>query len=202
MDWFERGRTDGMSGLPRSTFQERAEPCLKHGVIPDRTAYYKGHDEGLKVYCTEQQGFDLGRQGQPYRPICPKESGFRMGYDRGLKLYCTEESGYLAGVNGLDYNYVCAPPLESDFMRGYEKGRRLFDYRRRVRNLENRLTHIEIQIRNKESFYRYDLSESQRIQLSSELRMLDIEYREVSRELRYARIELENYEDSIGVMAY
>lgn len=47
MDWFELGRTDGMNGKPRSTFQQRAKPCIKHGVIPDRAAYYRGHDKGL-----------------------------------------------------------------------------------------------------------------------------------------------------------
>ena len=199
MDWFELGRTDGMSGKPRSTFQERAKPCLKHGVIPDRAAYYSGHDEGLVIYCTEQHGFDLGKKGLPYTTICPEESGFRAGYDEGIKLYCTEENGYLAGVNGWEYNYVCPPQLEADFLSGYERGRRLFEYRSRVKNLQNRLNHIEMQIRNKENFYRYDLSEEQMAQLRSELRMLDLEYREISRELRYATLELEAYEDSIGI---
>jgi len=197
MDWFELGRTDGMSGQPRSTFQERAKPCLKHGVIPDRTAYYKGHDEGLLIYCTEQHGFDLGRQGQPYKPICPDESGFRNGYDEGLKLYCTEDNGYIAGVNGYQYNSVCPPQLENDFIKGYERGRRLFEYRRKVKNLENRLAHIEMQIRHKENFFRHDLSEEELIQLRSDLRMLDFRYREVSSELRYTELELRQYEDSI-----
>ena len=202
MDWFELGRTDGMSGKPRSTFQGRAKPCIKRGVIPDRAAYYKGHDEGLKIYCTEQHGFDLGKKGLPYVPICPDESGFRIGYDKGIILYCTEENGYTSGVNGLQYNYVCPPQLEVDFLRGYEKGHRLFQYRERVNQLENRLTHIQLQIRNKENFYNYDLSEEQMRQLRSDLKMLDIEYREVSRELRHANLELQDYEDSIGVHTY
>ena len=199
MDWFELGRTDGMNGKPRSTFQERAKPCLKHGVIPDRAAYYSGHDEGLAIYCTEPHGFDLGKKGLPYTMICPEESGFRTGYEKGLKLYCTEENGYLAGVNGWEYNYVCTPQLEADFLRGYERGRRLFEYRSSVKKLRNRLNHIELQIRNKENFYRYDLSEEQMAQLRSELRMLDLEYRQVSRKLRYTRLELEAYEDFIGI---
>ena len=197
MDWFELGRTDGMSGNPRSTFQERAKPCLKHGVIPDRKAYYSGHDEGLTIYCTEQQGFDLGRRGQPYTPICTEESGFRIGYDNGIKLYCTEDNGYSVGVNGLKYNYVCPPQLEADFMRGYERGRQLFKYRGEIRDLENRLRHIELEIRNKESFYSYELSAEELRQLRSELRMLDIEYREVSHKLKHARHELEAYENLV-----
>ena len=198
MDWFELGRTDGMNGEPRSTFQERAKPCLKRGVIPDRAAYYSGHDEGLAIYCTERNGFDLGKKGLPYTTICPDESGFRTGYDEGIKLYCTEENGYLAGVNGWEYNYVCPPQLEADFMSGYQRGRRLFEYRNKVKHLESRLNHIELQIRNKESFYMYELSEEQMLQLRSEIRMLDLEYREVSRKLRYATLELKAYEDSVG----
>lgn len=199
MDWFELGRTDGMIGKPRSTFQERAKPCLKHGIVPDRASYYRGHDEGLTIYCTEEQGFDLGKTGQLYTPICPEESGFRTGYDRGIQLYCTEEKGYQAGLNGQNYNFVCPPQLEADFLKGYERGRRLLEYKNQVRELENRLNYIEVQIRNKESFYRQNLSDEQMIQLRSELKMLDIEYREISRELRYAIQELEAYEDSIGI---
>jgi hypothetical protein len=202
MDWFELGRTDGMSGNPRSTFQERAKPCLKRGVIPDRQAYYNGHDEGLAIYCTEQHGFDLGKKGLPYKPICPDDSGFRIGYDKGIQLYCTEKNGYSAGVNGWEYNHVCPPQLEVNFLKGYEKGRRLFEYRDRVKMLQNRLNHIQLQIRNKESFYNYDISDEQTIQLRSELRMLDIEYREVSRELRYATLELQDYEDSTRINVY
>ena len=33
MDWLELGRTDGMQGKPRSTFQQRAKPCIKRGVV-------------------------------------------------------------------------------------------------------------------------------------------------------------------------
>ena len=197
LDWFERGRTDGMSGKPRSTFQEWAKPCIKHGLIPDRTAYYNGHDKGLEIYCTEATGFDLGQKGQPYEPICPEESDFRTGYEEGIKLYCTEENGYSVGVNGWVYNHVCPPPLEIVFLKGYERGRQLFEYENRVRKLQNRLDYIDAQIRNKESFYRYDLSDQQMMQLRSDLKMLDIEYREVSRELKYAREELEAYEESI-----
>ena len=198
MDWFELGRTDGMLGRPRSTFQERAKPCLKHGITPDRSSYYRGHDEGLAIYCTEEQGFDLGKKGQSYSPICPEASGFRIGYDKGLQFYCTEENGYLAGVNRQDYNFVCPPQFEADFLKGYERGRQLLEYKNQVQNLENRLNYIEMQIRNKEGFYRRDLSDEQAMNLRSELRMLDLEYREVSRELRYATQELEAYEDSIG----
>ena len=197
MDWFELGRTDGMNGKPRSTFQERAKPCLKHGVIPDRAAYYRGNDQGLAIYCSEEQGFDLGSEGLPYNPVCPDDSGFRIGYDKGIKLYCTDENGYLVGTNGWEYNRVCPPQLEVDFLRGYERGRRLFECREKVKTLENRLTHIELQIRNKESFYNYNLSDSQMVQLRSELRMLDIEYRETSRQLKYAILELEDCEASI-----
>ena len=115
MDWFELGRTDGMDGKPRSTFQERAKPCLKHGVIPDRQAYYAGHDEGLTVYCTEYNGFELGRQGQPYKSICPEDSSsdFKKGYDEGIKSYCTEENGYSIGASGRPYTNVCPSQLQA-----------------------------------------------------------------------------------------
>ena len=197
-DWYDLGRTDGMGGKPRSTFQQRAKPCIRHGVIPDRKAYYTGHDEGLSIYCTEQSGFDLGKNGLPYNPICPNDRDFRVGYDRGLKLYCTEENGYLIGVNGRQYNYVCPPQLEPDFIRGYEKGQKIYEYRAKVKSLENRLALIDHRIRFKEPMlYNDSLSDERISQIRSELRSLDIEYRRVSYELNYAIRDLEDYENSV-----
>ena len=198
MDWYDLGRTDGMSGNPRSTFQERAKPCIKHGVIPDRKAYYKGHDEGISIYCTEQSGFDLGKNGLPYNLVCPNEDDFRVGYDKGLKLYCTEENGYLMGLNNKPYHYVCPPQLKTDFLSGYEKGQEMYRLRNAVKNLRNRLTLIDNQIRNKERIlFNHSFSDEEVRRIRSELRSFDIEYRNVSQELRYAIRDLEEYEDII-----
>jgi hypothetical protein len=88
-DWYEIGYIDGTEGAPRSLFQEHAETCLKYNVHVGREAYYRGRDQGLKVYCRKDKGFDLGRLGRKYNPICPQdlEPDFHAGYANGRETY-------------------------------------------------------------------------------------------------------------------
>ena len=187
-DWFEMGRMDGMQGKPRTVFQNRAKPCLEHGINADRQAYYQGHDEGLKYYCTEQKGFELGRQGLAYQPVCPLqlEKDFKTGYQNGMQIYCSEENGYELGHQGRPYRYVCPPEFEPGFRIGYQKGRELYEYESKIASLQRRLKKIERKInKNEEKLYSDTLSDELRAEIRSELKALDLEYREVSRELKY-----------------
>jgi hypothetical protein len=91
-DWYEIGLIDGSEGEPRSKFQEHAENCLKYDVHVGREAYYRGRDQGLKIYCTRDRGFDLGRLGERYNHICPQdlEADFLAGYTKGQGQYNSE----------------------------------------------------------------------------------------------------------------
>ena len=187
-DWYEIGRMDGMQGTPRTEFQNRARPCLEHGVQTNRQAYYRGHDEGLKYYCTELKGFELGRVGLPYKSVCPRqlEKDFRTGYQNGLQLYCSEENGYELGRQGRSYRHVCPGEFEPGFRMGYLKGRELHEYEVKVAILRKSLKKIERKISIKEKeLYSEDLSDEQRSEIRSKLKSLDLEYREVSRELKH-----------------
>jgi len=86
-DWYEIGFIDGREGEPRSKFQEHAESCSQYNVSVGREAYYRGRDQGLKIYCTQDKGFDLGILGEKYNHICPQEleSNFLAGYNKGQK---------------------------------------------------------------------------------------------------------------------
>jgi hypothetical protein len=148
-DWFEIGRLDGMQGTARTALQNRAKACLEHGVNADRRAYYQGHDEGLKYYCTAQKGFELGRKGLAYKSVCPLQ-------------------------------------LEKDFRLGYQKGQELFQYESKIASLQRRLKKIERKISKKEEeLYSDNLSDDQRTKIRSDLKSLDLKYRDVSRELKY-----------------
>jgi Protein of unknown function (DUF2799) len=187
-DWFENGRMDGIQGKSRTEFQNRAKPCLEHGVSADRQAYYKGHDDGLTYYCTEQKGFELGRKGLSYTSVCPLEleKDFRAGYQNGMQLFCSEESGFELGRRGRAYRYVCPPEFEPDFRTGYLKGRELYQYESKIASLQRRLKKIERKITKKEKqLYSENLSDEQRTEIRSELKSLDLDYRDVSRELKY-----------------
>ena len=146
-DWFEIGRRDGAAGKPRAVFQEHIDACQEHGVRANRKAYYAGRDEGLRFYCSEDNGFNLGRRGVRYRLVCPAN-------------------------------------LESDFLAGYNRGLEIYRFEKKVAALENRLKNIENQIEtNEKKLYSDQLTSAQRAKIRADLKYLDIEYRDVVREL-------------------
>ncbi len=148
-DWFEIGRRDGTMGKPRALFQQHRDACLKHSINPNRDAYYEGREEGLKFYCTEDNGFKQGRLGRKYQ-------------------------------------YVCPPELEPDFLAGYVEGKEIREYKSKIASLKRRLKEIESEIEKKESeLYSSKLSSEQRAKIRSDIRSLDMEYRDIVRELKY-----------------
>ena len=187
-DWYEIGRVDGMHGEPRTGFLNRAKACLEHGVNANRQAYYRGHDDGLTYFCTEQKGFELGRNGSTFPSVCPLplEKVFRAGYRDGIQLFCSAENGFEMGRQGQAYRHVCPAEFEPDFRAGYLKGKERYQYEAKIASLKRRLENIERKIAKKEhQLYSDNLSDAQRSELRSELRELDLEYRELSRELNY-----------------
>ena len=198
-DWYEIGRMDGRQGKPRAAFQGRAKACLEHGISADRQAYYNGHDQGLNYYCTEQKGVELGQQGLPYNSVCPLqlEPNFRAGYNKGLQSFCSEQKGFELGHQGQAFRSVCPPEYEADFRIGYNNGRELYQYEAKVASLQRQLNYIERKINLKEKeLYEANLSDEKRSEVRAELKNLDTQYREVSRELKY----MEN--NTPGVQVY
>jgi hypothetical protein len=88
-DWYEIGWRDGNMGKPRALFQEHADSCADYNVRPNRGDYFRGRTDGLKNFCTYDNGFSQGRYGKNYRYVCPPEfeAPFLAGYNDGRKVY-------------------------------------------------------------------------------------------------------------------
>jgi len=88
-DWYQVGYRDGRAGMPRAQFQRHSEACIEHGVRPERGAYYRGRDQGIRSYCTEDNGYALGKRGRAYRGACPAEleAAFLKAYRSGLEIH-------------------------------------------------------------------------------------------------------------------
>jgi hypothetical protein len=78
-----------MNGKPRAFFQRHVDACIKHGVSANRDPYYAGRDEGLRIYCTGDSGFEQGRLGRKYHYVCPPdlEPEFLNAYYEGREIY-------------------------------------------------------------------------------------------------------------------
>ena len=155
-----------------------------------------------KNECLEANWFEIGRRdgitGKPrslfqhHHKACleygvngDREAYFR-GREAGLKAYCTYETGFNQGRLNRAYGYVCPPNLEPNFLSGYAKGQEIYRYNKKVALLEKRRKSIENQIKDLEKqMYSSHLSDEKRIQIRSDLKDLDIQYRDVVRELRH-----------------
>lgn len=88
-DWQVIGLADGAAGRLPSYIQKHQSACAKHNVTPDLVAYRQGHAEGLHEYCTNENGFRIGRSGAGYNGVCPEDLAqpFLDGYDVGREFY-------------------------------------------------------------------------------------------------------------------
>ena len=92
-NWLDQGFRDGRSGQPVTRIADHRKACAKVGVLPDQVLYVQGRDQGIVHYCTPINGLTVGRQGLPYRNVCPAalEHEFLVSYEKGKRLYDAEQ---------------------------------------------------------------------------------------------------------------
>lgn len=93
-DWYQIGRQDGSSGMERARLHEHQKACSEYGIHPLSDRYYAGRNVGLQRYCTPRQGFTEGREGRPYRDVCPLklEPAFLAAYREGKAIHDIESA--------------------------------------------------------------------------------------------------------------
>jgi len=93
-DWVSVGKSDGSKGeIAGDRIAAHTKACSKHGVAFDEGVYILGHAEGLKSFCTTENGYDVGSEfaasyrQDSYNNVCPEnlKMGFLEGYVGGLK---------------------------------------------------------------------------------------------------------------------
>ena len=89
-NWKQIGYNDGARGGDASSnLRSHSKSCAEHGIGINRDAYYAGHKDGLKKFCTPANGRRHGEQGFHYGGICPAEleSAFLKQYTYGKKIH-------------------------------------------------------------------------------------------------------------------
>ena len=88
-DWRTIGYEDGAQGLPAGRIGAHRKDCAKYGIKPNLEVYLAGRREGLKQYCTPENGYKVGTAGGNYAGVCPPvlESGFLAAYKVGHQLF-------------------------------------------------------------------------------------------------------------------
>lgn len=85
MDWYEIGRSDGAQGLGQDALDKHKLSCGETFSENSETIYTNGRNAGLVDYCSEENGYDMGRMGVLYTYVCPStmEPQFLTQYEKG-----------------------------------------------------------------------------------------------------------------------
>lgn len=88
-DWYGIGIRDGSNGRLPTYFQKHVKACSKYGITPLPDPWSKGRIEGLKLYCTPQKAYEIGRRGVRPAPVCTATEAAAMARPNafGRKYY-------------------------------------------------------------------------------------------------------------------
>lgn len=88
-DWGSIGLADGKKGRYASILDKYAETCAEFGVAPNRDVYLIARTAGLKFYCTPENAYKIGRQGDRLNNVCEPEiqQSIRPAYNKGHKYH-------------------------------------------------------------------------------------------------------------------
>ena len=88
-EWLEQGRKDGTQGTQMQHYKEYQSDCSKYGVSVNTAEYKKGWQEGIRQYCTRDNGWAVGIRGGTYRHSCPSnlESTFYSAYQTARNIH-------------------------------------------------------------------------------------------------------------------
>lgn len=95
-NWEDIGFNDGSQGRSRSRLAAIGEECAKYGIQPDHSAYIAGLEAGLRRFCTPDQGFRDGENGNRANEECSA-----LGFDTYLDGHA---DGYDIYVVRRDYS--------------------------------------------------------------------------------------------------
>lgn len=144
-DWHSIGFTDGSRGVHYNNLNKHRQSCVKHEIIPDDNAYHEGWDQGIRSYCTADNGYRAGKAGRAYPNICPQdvEANFLSGWEQGIRHFCTPDNGLRLGLSGRQYRGVCPAELELAFNDYFRLGRDVKNARALHGKAEHRAERVE-----------------------------------------------------------
>ncbi len=88
-NWYDVGYNDGLNGEGSSKTQSYLKACSEY-VHVDVNSYNEGRKEAAAVYCTDDNGYNLGSKKASLTDICnlsSNQASFKKYYNRGLEVY-------------------------------------------------------------------------------------------------------------------
>ena len=96
-----------------------------------------GYEDGVRGSSGDRIGNH--RKACAKHGVAPDLQAYRAGREAGLREFCQPENGYNLGVRGASYSGVCPADLDVDFFAAYTDGKRLYNLRSAVSQVENQI---------------------------------------------------------------
>jgi hypothetical protein len=156
-DWRTIGYNDGARGIYFTNLESYRKRCSEYQITPDANAYQTGWNQGIRSYCTSDNGYRAGVAGQAFQNICPADvaPGYRVGWQQGIRQYCTPDNGLRQGLAGHPYRGVCPADIAIDFQNRYRLGLDLRQTRANHQNIEYRLDRVRKDLATEKDPHRY-----------------------------------------------
>ncbi len=156
-DWRTIGYNDGARGIYFTNLDSYRKRCSEYQIAPDANAYQTGWNQGIRSYCTSDNGYRAGIAGQAFQDICPADvaPGYRVGWEQGIRQYCTPDNGLRQGLAGYPYRGVCPADTAIDFQNRYRLGLDLRQARANDQNIEYKLDQVRKDLANEKDPHGY-----------------------------------------------
>jgi hypothetical protein len=156
-DWRAIGYNDGARGINFTNLDSYRKRCSEYQIAPDANAYQAGWNQGIRSYCTSDNGYRAGAAGQAFPNICPSDvaPGYRVGWQQGIRQYCTPDNGLRQGLAGYPYRGVCPADIAIDFQNRYRLGLDLRQARANHQSIEYRLDRVRKGLAAEKDAHRY-----------------------------------------------
>lgn len=159
--------------------------------------YNIGFEDGTRGYAVSR--ISDHRQACADAKVRPDLTAYQKGHAKGLDVYCVPRKGYQIGEYGKQYSGICAGHNEGDFLKGYKVGKRVYEVRTLISELENRLSalhsehqHITDTIRSNEAVVVADGTDrATRMERMHENRRLEKEKAGIEKEIRHTEHKLD-----------
>lgn len=150
-DWQGIGYTDGTKGATPSRLADHQKACAEYGISPNIGAWEAGRQAGLRVYCTPENAYSVGREGNSLSTECtPAElSLMRQPHHVGKQYYelNREKRRLESERSDIESQLSSLRSDDDDYLR--RERRRL---QRESARLEGRIRQIELDIRRFDSW--------------------------------------------------
>ncbi len=90
MNWRDKGYQDAIIGTSTPRTYDYQKACSEHNIKIDDKKYNDGFNEGLKKFCTYDQGYKIGKKGGSHQSCEKIGNEFSQGLELGHLEYKKE----------------------------------------------------------------------------------------------------------------